>query len=389
MATTKKAVVKKKTAAGSAAKAVAKKKATPAKKPAAKKAAALVNQKVAVVTGASGFAGGHMTDFLIDRGFHVIATDLESADRKYVNPKAEFIPADITNPATLGVLFKKKPAIVYHPAAVFDYEAPWDLCEKVNVFGTRNLCDISVAEGVKRFVLFSTVSVYGHPKPEELPVVETNEKRPGTNYERSKWMQEQLTMEYLGKGLPVSVVRPAPVYGPRNVYGFATIIFLIAKFPIVPFPVNIDMRMVGVSVQDVCGAAYFVSTKKEAIGEAYNIADDSDYKVREVVQHLCPALGVRMAPVFIPKDLFFAMGDSFADISRSVAKVAHTRPFVEKDMVYYLKAIYSFSNKKLKDLGYQLHYPDMLKGLTDTVDWYKENGYLDRRELWMKVFERI
>lgn len=383
MATTKKKAVaaKKKPAAAPAKK-------SPAKKAPAKKQAP-PSPKVALVTGAAGFAGGHMVDMLIEKGYHVIATDLANADTHYVNPAAEFIPADITNPASIEPLFAKKPSLVYHPAAVFDYEAPWDLCEKVNVGGMRNMCDASLAANVKRFLVFSTVSVYGHPRQDELPVVETNEKRPGTNYEKSKWMQEQVGLEFLARGLPVSIIRPAPVYGPRNIYGFATIIFLVAKFPIIPFPVNLDLRMVGVNIADVCNAAYFLSTNSHTIGEAYNVSDDSEVTVREVLAHICPLMDVRIAPVFIPRELFFALGDQLADLSRSVSKYTRTRPFIEKDMVYYLKAIYSFSNAKLKKAGYELKCPNMLDGLTDTIAWYKENGYLDRKELWMKVFERM
>jgi nucleoside-diphosphate-sugar epimerase len=404
VATSKKAPAKKKAAAKKAAPAAKKKAAakTPAakkapssKKPAAKKQAAQkpaparVNEKVAVVTGACGFAGSHMTDLLVEKGYHVIATDLDGADRKFVNPSAEFIPADITSPESLRPLFAKKPALVFHPAAVFDYEAPWDLCERVNVGGMKNICEASLDAGVKRLLLFSTVSVYGYPKPEELPVREDNAKRPGTNYERSKWMQEETAVEYASRGLPTSIVRPAPLYGPRNVYGMATILFLMAKFPILPFPVNLDNRMVGVNVRDVCRAALFLVDKKKAIGEAYNVIDNSSYTMREFAEHVCPLLGVKILPIFIPRELFFLFGNQVADISRSVGKIFHTRPFVEKDMVYYLKAIYSFSNDKLRSLGFEFEYPDLLEGLTETIQWYRENHYLDRRELWTKVFERV
>jgi len=91
----------------------------------------------------------------------------------------------------------------------------------------KNICAISLKNKVSSFVLFSTVSVYGHPEPDELPVKEDNVKRPGTNYERSKLMQEEIGLDYVKKGLPVAVVRPAPVYGPRNTYGMATILFLL------------------------------------------------------------------------------------------------------------------------------------------------------------------
>lgn len=346
-------------------------------------------QLTAIVTGACGFAGSHTTDELIDKGFKVIATDLEAADRKWLNPKAEFIPADITRLETLEPLFKGGVDYVFHPAAVFDYEAPWELCEKVNVGGMRNMCQAAHAHKVRRFVLFSTVSVYGWPEPHELPVKEENPKRPGTNYEKSKMMQEEVGLEYLKKGMPVTIIRPAPVYGPRNTYGVATMLFLMAKFPILPFPINLNNYFVSVNVKDVAGAALFLANNEKAIGEAYNVADCSSYTLREFAAHVCPLMGVKVIPTFIPRDVLYILGNQVADVSRRVARYVGGRPLVEKDMVYYLKADYSFSNEKLRALGYVFKYPDVFVGMEETIEWYKENDYLQVSDLWMKIVSRF
>ncbi|MEW6202743.1 MAG: NAD(P)-dependent oxidoreductase [bacterium] len=343
----------------------------------------------ALVTGACGFAGSHTTDLFIEKGCRVVATDLESADRKFLNPRAEFIPADVTRPETLEPLFRRRIDYIFHPAAVFDYEAPWELCEKVNVGGMRNLCEIALERKVRRLVLYSTVSVYGWPEPDELPVREDNPKRPGISYEKSKWMQEEIGMEFLRKGLPVTVIRPGPVYGPRNVYGVATILFLMAKFPILPFPVNLNNRFVCVHVRDVANAAFFLAGKDESIGEAYNVVDCSSYTLLDMVKFVCPKMGVKIIPTFIPREVLYIVGNQVADVSKSIARIIGGRPLVEKDMVYYLKADYSFSNEKLRSLGYRFLYPDSLKGLGETIEWYKANNYLHRSELWMKIVSRI
>jgi len=175
------------------------------------------------------------------------------------------------------------------------------------------------------------------------------------------------------------------VYGPRNVYGMATILFLLAKFPILPFPVSMDSTFVGVHVRDVCGAALFLAQTDKSIGEAYNVIDNSQYTIREFVEFVCPLMGVHIIPIFIPKDLLLKAADGAADVMKSVSKVIGTRPFIEKDMVYYLKATYTFSNDKIKKLGYNLEYPDILEGIRETIEWYKDNGYLDRWDLWQKA----
>ncbi|MFH1539548.1 MAG: NAD(P)-dependent oxidoreductase [bacterium] len=388
----KKKAAKKKTAKKKApGKKAVKKKAAPKKanKKAKKKTPARKQQPTALVTGACGFAGSHTTDELIAKGYKVVATDLESADRKWLNPAAEFIPADITNIETLKPLFKNGVDYVFHPAAVFDYEAPWELCEKVNVGGMRNMCEMALKKRVKRFVLFSTVSVYGWPEPHELPVRENNPKRPGTNYEKSKWMQEEVGMEYHEKGLPVTTIRPAPVYGPRNTYGVATMLFLMAKFPILPFPVNLNNNFVSVHVKDVANAAIFLANNKKAVGEAYNVSDCSNYTIKEFVNHVCPLMGVKVIPTFIPQDVLYVLGNQVADASRRIARFVGGRPLVEKDMVYYLKADYAFSNEKLRSLGYQFVYPDMFPGMDETIEWYRDNKYLQVSDLWLKIVSRL
>ncbi|PIU69015.1 MAG: hypothetical protein COS84_00230, partial [Armatimonadetes bacterium CG07_land_8_20_14_0_80_40_9] len=133
-----------------------------------------MRENLCLVTGACGFNGSYMVELLLEKGYKVRATDLEGTERGIYEDLVkregvEFVPSDLTKKETLKEVVKDV-EYVFHPAAVFDYAAKWELMERVNVFGTRNLCEVLMEEGkVKKFVVWSSAAVYGIPKPELLP----------------------------------------------------------------------------------------------------------------------------------------------------------------------------------------------------------------------------
>lgn len=157
--------------------------------------------KLCLVTGTCGFSGSYMVELLQDVGYKVRATDLEGTDRgiyKEIIEKegVEFIPSDLTKKETLKEVVKDV-EYVFHPAAIFSYSASYEAMEKVNVFGTRNLCEALLQEGkIKRLIVWSTVGVYGLPKPEMLPIAEETLCSPSNLYEKSKYEQEKVVIEF-------------------------------------------------------------------------------------------------------------------------------------------------------------------------------------------------
>jgi nucleoside-diphosphate-sugar epimerase len=222
-----------------------------------------------------------MVELLREKGYKVRATDLLSSNRAYwkeITQEVEFIPADLTKKETLKDVVKDV-EYVFHPAAIFDYSASWELLERVNVFGTRNLLEAIVESNapIKRFVNWSTAGVYGLPKPEILPVKEDAPTLPVDLYSKSKLKQEEVVMEFHRKyNIPVTIIRPSPIYGPRNIYGIAQVLLNIAKLPTLMVPKNFNTGMPFVHVKDVCNAALFLAQKEEANGEIYNVVDDSN-----------------------------------------------------------------------------------------------------------------
>lgn len=356
--------------------------------------------KRALVTGACGFTGTHMAEHLKQNGWEVTATDLkrdehgvyycESGDLHpeyfgdfIANLGVELIPADLTKPETLEPLFAGRTYdAVFHVASLYDYFAGWDLLYKVNVEGTRNLAKRALKAGVGRFVHWSTDGVYGEIK--NPPGTEDDPFDPPNLYSKSKAEQEKVLWElHKLENLPLTVIRPAPVYGPRHRYGAYHILYTIQKMGtgivVTWFPKKHTLMFPSIHVLDLVRGALFLAEKNEAVGQAYNLAADN-VPQPVIMEFLYKALGVpyKRLPVYWPIYEFCArIGLGVIKKLDQKARAEGLRPKVDVPMAEYVTHQYWFSNKKLRDLGFEFLYPDPRKGLWEYITWCRERGWLE------------
>lgn len=343
------------------------------------------------MTGAAGFMGSYMVETLLHAGHRVRATDLPSAsDQDDVKSgryhgllrrlDVERVSADLCDGASWGPLLKGVDW-VFHIAGLFDYSAPRAALYRVNVEATRLLLESLRANGgIERLILWGAGGIYGRPKPEELPLREDSPKRPPNAYLQSKWEQEQLVRRYYeDSGIPYTCLRPTGVYGPRSVYGMGRMLIQMAEMRKIRLPRNFLGRMPLVHAEDVCAAALFVSGRREAVGEAFHLADDRPYTNLAFFQMLAELLGKPFAALPpIPPGLLRALALSAATLENFYAKkIARRRPTLERDTIFMLGADFWYSNEKLKVLGFRFKYPDSREGLRETLQWLQEAGLIN------------
>ena len=342
----------------------------------------------ALVTGATGFIGSHMVEYLRAEGLDVVAGDLPGAlaagrDDRTRWPEvcrsagAELVPLNLSDPESMRAAIRGA-EMVFHIAAVFDYTAPEILLRRVNVDGTRNLLDALVGEGsCRRVVNWGAGGIYGPPHPEAIPFREEGPKRPSNPYLVSKWDQEVLAHSYRARGIEVTSVRPTSPYGPRAAYGSGQLLMALAQRP-VAFG-NLKGNIPFVHVRDLCAAALYLARLPEADGEAYNVTDEGRIDAVALARLVADEIGTKeriLPPVPIP--LVRRGLSGAARISMARARRKGTRPFLEYDQVQYFGRDYLYSVDKLKATGFAFQWPQPELGLRATLRWYVDNGWIRR-----------
>jgi len=336
--------------------------------------------KRALVTGACGFIGSMVCERLLDEGYEVRGTDLETADRSDIEDlDIEFVAADLTNEDEIREAVRDVD-VIFHTAALFSYSAliDWEVFEKVNIDGTENLCKAAVDEGVGSMIHWSTCGVYGAPRDELVPVQEDHPKNPESKYDLSKWLQEKKAMEYHGEnGFQVKAIRPASVYGPGNTYGAAQVFLAIGNDILKIYPLHCDYRFSIIHVEDVVRAAVHLDENGEG-GEAYNVVDEANYTAARLIKEVAGMMGKRVYGLPIGCETYKKLAN-IRYVIPTVEKAYDAfdkEPPMEADMAYYLKGNYWMGNQKLIDTGFELKYETFRDGMPETIEWYEEQGMI-------------
>jgi len=352
-----------------------------------------------LVTGAGGFVGGAILKKLLDQGYRGKATDLPRTDLSIARDlDLECIPSDLLDLKSLEKAVEGVDRII-HTAACFDLSATRETAYAVNVAGTRNLCLAAAEAGIERLVYFSTTGVYGDTGP--VPAREDHPKAPGNDYYLTKWWGEKEAWRFhRDRGLPIVVLRPTVIYGPRGVYS-ASVFFALTGLLLLLGRKKVHGLRGGLlshwaHVEDVAGAAVFLVGAQGAVGHAYNVADDTPTTVEEFMSALVEAFGMEYQAVLpFPTRLL--------EVVAAIGKVAPSAiyrgaagllqrywdqvvlrydlepalfPRPDKDFIQYIKGNYVYSNEAIKALGYKFRYPSFRAGFRETVQWYKENHWI-------------
>jgi GDP-4-dehydro-6-deoxy-D-mannose reductase len=238
----------------------------------------------ALVTGASGFVGRHLTAHLEAEGDEVVGVDREDGG------------VDITDAeAVLKLVDEVRPEVVYHLAGWADVGGSWHHpveAFRTNAEGTLNLLSAAVDVGVGRVLSVSSADVYGPVTEDELPLTEESPLRPASPYAASKVAADFLGLQaWLGRGLPVLRVRAFNHLGPGQTDKFVApaLASRIARNEVEGGDVltigNLSARRDFTDVRDVVRAYRLLVLRGEP-GEAYNVCSGVDIAVQELADRL-------------------------------------------------------------------------------------------------------
>jgi len=237
----------------------------------------------ALITGAAGFVGRHLTDHLESHGDEVVGVDRERGP--------DLLDAD----GWKTLLDDLRPDAVYHLGGFSDVGGSWNTPNetfRVNAEGTLNVLQGCVHAGVRRVLAVSSADVYGRVTLSELPLNEDNPLRPVSPYAASKIAADYLALQaHLGYGLEVMRVRAFNHLGTGQTNRFvapalAERIALNELEGGEEVPVgNLTPRRDFTDVRDVV-RAYRLLIEHGEPGEAYNVCSGHDIAISELADRL-------------------------------------------------------------------------------------------------------
>lgn len=328
-----------------------------------------------LVTGA-GLVGSRLVERLVGEDVKEIRVLDRSAEQlERLAADVDVRVGDITDPETV-VTAADGADLVFHTAAVLEGNDV-DAYHRVNAWGTEVVAQAAAAVGARRLVHLSSVAVYGFAEgdvAEDHPITPTAQA-----YSISKAAGEAAAFAVgSDKGLEVTAIRPAGVFGPGSRYFTGTFMKRASRRPI---------RMVGsgrgtqpvVFIDDVVDLLVTVASHPAAVGEAFNCAIDPPPTQREYVQAYGRLVG-NETYLGIPSGLVAAVGSVIVPFSKRgtyARQLPRNVRYIEKSVRYPM-------GKAAAVLGWRPRY-DVAAGVAASVPWLVENGFLDEADLAERV----
>lgn len=309
--------------------------------------------KKVLVTGADGFIGSHLVEYLVSEGVDVRALVFYNSfnswgwlDHSPVRKDIEVVTGDIRDPFFCQKITKNVDA-VFHLAALiaipFSYVAPHSYVE-TNISGTLNICQSALDNGVSRVLSTSTSEVYG--TAQFVPINENHPLQPQSPYSATKISADSMAMSFYNSfELPLVIGRPFNTYGPRQSARavIPNIISQIAygskKIKLGTLTPTRDFNY----VVDTCRGLFQLMESDKAIGQTVNIGSGTEISIGDLFSLI--------------KDLMSAKVESEIEEQR-------VRP--EKSEVHRLFCDIS----KMRELTGYDPKTNLREGLKLTIEWF-------------------
>jgi nucleoside-diphosphate-sugar epimerase len=245
---------------------------------------ALKNTRVCI-TGGAGFIGSHLAAHLLEDNEVVVYDNLHRNAIQFADldghKNLTFIKGDVMDPAATRQAVDGSQVVIHCAAiaGVYSVDRNAVTTMEVNMLGTNNVVRAALATGVRRFVEFSTSEVYGpfihKGKEDDLTTIgPVGENR--WVYAASKLASEHLSFaHYKEDGLPLTIVRPFNVFGPRQVGDGAIRGMVLQALQHAPITLYND----GTQIRAWCYVDDFVdgvlrcADRPEAVGQAFNLGN--------------------------------------------------------------------------------------------------------------------
>lgn len=322
---------------------------------------------IVLVTGASGFLGKNVVEYLASNGFVVVGCGRKPMTFDVDNVFYEQF--DITNSTFIDqVMTKYKPTYVVHCAALCKAWGDWNEFYQSNVVGTKNMLTSSVAAGVKRFIHISSPSVYlnnnfrgGLDLKESHDVSDTNQ----SSYNKSKTLAEYEVMKILPNSeMETIILRPRGIYGKGDTTLLPKLKERISKIP------YLGQNMISLTYVGNVSHSILLALTKGKTGSVYNITDQQPYNIQTIIDKIKTQFKIDESYVnkisfnhWVPKYML----SKISSVVEYVSEKINREPFMTPYTLSLLAYDCTLSDEKAqKELKYYPIYKDMIDSALKT-----------------------
>jgi len=324
----------------------------------------------ALITGGSGFTGGHLVKSLLNQNINVriLARPTSKIDN-LKKPGIEIVIGDITDKDSVFKAVKGVDKVFHIAAAYREANLPDKAYWDVNYGGTKNIIEACLKYETSRLVHCSTIGVVSSVK--NPPSDETTPYSPGDVYQKSKCEAEKEVLKYIKeKKLPASIIRPCAIYGPGDLRLLKMFKIAAKKRTFILGKGKTLFHMV--YVDDLVNGFILASEKKEALGEVFIIGGEKYTTLDELFGLISNEFNVPSTKIHIP----LLPVEILSTIIEYAYKPFKKEPPLYRRRVAFFKKDRAFDISKAKKiLGYKPEF-DLQKGIHTTAKWYIENGYI-------------
>ena len=316
-----------------------------------------------MVTGSSGFIGSHLTEYLVEKGYDVVAFDRYNSNNHYgwleqskYKKKIKFILGDIRDFDSVNKAMQGCDGVMHLAALIgipYSYISPTAYI-KTNVEGTLNVLESAKNLKLKQVIITSTSEVYGTAMKKKLS--EKDELKAQSPYAASKIAADQLSLSYYRSfGLPIKIIRPFNTFGPRQ--SARAVIPTIITQAITNKKIkigNLNATRDFLFVEDLCSAYEKILKSNKLFGEVVNVGVNSEISIKNLIVKISKILKIKLI---------------------SVVEKQRIRP--KKSEVNRLNC----NNEKLKKLTNWKPKYKVDEGLVKMIEWIKKDNNIKNYKL--------
>ena len=340
----------------------------------------------ALVTGATGFLGRHVTRLLATRSDDIRVLVRPGRVQPIEDLKVERAYGDLRDPASLRQALAGVRQ-VFHIAADYRLWAknPNEIYDS-NVAGTRNLIEASREAGVQRFIYTSSVATIAPPPHGELSdeATDTHIDQMIGHYKRSKFLAEREVLKAAEGGFPAVIVNPTMPVGPGDwkptPTGRIIVDFLNGRMP-----AYVDTGFNVVAVEDVA-EGHWLAAECGRIGQRY-ILGSRNMTLKELLDVLARATGLAAPRVQVPHVLPLVVG--YAE--NWFCSILGREPHIPIEGVRMSRhKMFVDCSKAARELGFRTSSVE--DALARAAEWYIRNNYVrhkSRRPILIQPTERL